>query len=342
MFVSDQSGFECALARGRVSDEVAVLSVGVEVRYRIEEGAARIAGPLKNRRTTDPPDIRRVPLWRGTSVTAAGTVDGPARPPFVIPVSLAVNGTETRVVVLGPRRWERVRGRLVPGEASRFDEVALEWAGAFGGQYEIQPGIDEDTGLPHPGGRVAYPYNPTGVGFYPDELAAEGQVLPAVEDPAALIREWSDRPRPAGLSPCPGMPAMRMEDFTPRPAESHEQGSESVPPEWVERCGPGLLRTAARMQHHAPGSLIFDWLEAGTPIRAAGFGAAELVASCPAPPVSVATRRGRTAEELRGRVRSVHLDVDARDMLVSFGFATRYAPSAPPQWIDVRGGKGGQ
>jgi hypothetical protein len=132
------------------------------------------------------------------------------------------------------------------------------------------------------------------------------------------------------------MPAMRMEDFEPAAAASGDGEAAPVPPALVERCGPGLLRTAARMQHHAPGSLIFPWLEPRTAVRATGFAAADLLAACPAPPVTVASRRGRSADELRGRVQSVHLDVDARDVLVSFGFAVRYAPSAPPQWIDVR------
>ena len=336
MFVSDQSGFECALARGRLSDEVALVSVGVEVRYALEAGGMRTVGPPSTRRATDPPDIRRVVLWRGTSVTAAGTVAGPARPPFVRPVSLTVNGTEARVVALGPRTWQRVRGRLVPSEPERFDALQLDWAGAFGGKYEIPPGMDEATGLPHPGGKVAYVYNPSGVGFYPDEEAAQGQALPSVEDPTALIREWSDRPRPAGLSPCPGMPAMRVEELSSAPAEPEGDGSAPVPQEWIERCGPGLLHTAARMLHHAPGPLIFPWLQSDTALRATGFAAADLIAACPPPPVTVALRRGRSADDLRGRVRSVHLDVDARDMLVTFGFAQRYSPSAPPQWIDVR------
>ncbi|MBW2525166.1 MAG: DUF2169 domain-containing protein [Deltaproteobacteria bacterium] len=332
MFVSNKTGFECVLARGRLTDETSVLSVNVEVRYAIsDDGSLHIAEP-RARRDTDPPDIRRIPLWRGTSVTAAGMVLGPKRPPFVRTVSLRVNGTEHQVVVSGPRRWVRRGGTLAPSEPEPFEQVPLSWDLAFGGKYERAPGFAPDTGLPDPGGKVIYPLNPRGVGFYADDETAADHPLPAIELHDQPVQTPADRPQPGGLAPCADLPGLRMSELAPN--RWVDEGSAGTK---LERRVSSLLNAALLTQHVSPGPLIFDWLKTGTEIRLSGVGTGAMALATPSAPVLTWLRRGRDRDPLRGRLRALHLDGAARDAVAVFGFAQRFSTASPPHWIEVGG-----
>lgn len=320
MFVQNKTASRVRLARGDVSEDLCVGAVTLRAEYRLTENGLI---PWEGERAaldTDPPaSVGDEPLWEGTSVTAAGSVLGRLRAPAVVRVDLQV-GPETRtLLVFGERRWLRNAGKLARGVPAPFDEIPLSWSRAFGGSYELAPGLDPHTRRPHPGGLVPHPLNPSGTGFYRDERAAEGQPLPSIEWRDAGIATWSDQPRPAGLAPCPELLGLRAPDGPPAGPED---------PEWH-------LRTALRFLHHAPGELVFSDLAPGTPVRLSGVGESSIAFEIPGSPVAVATVRGKSVETVGFRVRSVHISRPDGAVLVDFAHAFGFAAGEAPSWIRV-------
>jgi hypothetical protein len=342
MFVSNRTRLECTLARGRLTDELGALSLNVELSYSVGDGGELEAIDAMERAPTDPPDIRRIVLWRDTSVTAAGAVHGPRTPPYARPLCLRVDAQEHRLVAFGPRRWVgALASALRPSGPEPFEQLVLGWQHAFGGSYQLAPGLCPGTDLPHPGGLISYPLNATGVGLYRDEQAALDQPLPQIELAGALVERSTDRPRPGGVTPCPELAGMRLEPgfVAAVSAVAARSGQSGAPPSEPTPSAPGappLLRQAMRLQHHAPGELVYPWLPPGTMLALEGVGTRPLALRLPGPPVRVAARRGRHhAMELEPRLRSAHLDGDQRRLRVTYGFAQHYSPWVAPSWIEV-------
>lgn len=97
-------------------------------------------------------------------------------------------GFSVAVDVIGKRTWtKRLLRAPEASEPQPFTEVPLTVANSFGG-------ADTWDELPIP-----FPDNPTGTGFYVSAESAIDKPLPHIEDPAAPIRKWDDRPEPVGL-----------------------------------------------------------------------------------------------------------------------------------------------
>jgi hypothetical protein len=331
MFIRNGTRLDVQLARGHVSDELAVAAVVVFVALDVgpDDALAPRATPLSPVEGDPPRDRLGVPLWAGVSVTASGHVGGPARAPFVSPAFFRVGAAERRVIVFGDRRWERGPGReLVPSAPAPFDRMDLRFERAFGGGYDLPPGLLPGTDLPHPGLRVAYPLNEGGVGFYPSEQAAAGSPLPNVERPDQLLRKWNDAPEPAGFAPCPDLLAWRMRD---EQAAAAQRGASLEAP---AAFFPGVLR----MYHHAPPSLIFDDLPPGTPIALEGLGARAIRFVVPASPAHVTV--SRRANAVRPRLRALHVDADRRAVLLVYDHAFNYETRRAPGWVRVQAAEG--
>src|SRR5580704_1321548 len=125
MFVRNRSQLPVVLARGQVTDEVAIASVNLESAYQPRSGRLEQAVLPAERGDRDPPDIVRLPLWRGVSLTVAGTVHGPGRAPHVRYVSITAGAGQHRLAVFGPRRWRRAHplGALEPTDPEPFDAL---------------------------------------------------------------------------------------------------------------------------------------------------------------------------------------------------------------------------
>ncbi len=327
MFLDNRTPLSVQLKRGLVVDDQAVLCVGVEASFALGgDGLAQLLEPQEPK-PSDPPDPRDNLLWRGTSVTAVGLVPGPTRAPYVQPVMLQVGDDERRLVVFGERRWERRGRELVASEAAPFEALPLQWQGAFGGSYELAPGYDLQTKMPHPGGTIPHLLNPLGVGYHPSAEAAQGQLLPSIEDPQNLLRRWDDSPTPVGFAPCPELVALGSAVWAERLKDSRmgEQGL-------AEQIRESIHATLW-LQHHASPPLIFDELTAGDNVELSGMGApfGFAVPACPSQ-VSLQAGDGATSE-LRPRLRSVHLDVDERTVRACWGCGHRYSVERPPHWI---------
>ena len=76
MFVRNLSHLSPVLVRGHVLDDIAVATVSFEQLLDIADDG-RLTPVLEpaERAASDPPDIRRTLLWRGTSVTASASTE---------------------------------------------------------------------------------------------------------------------------------------------------------------------------------------------------------------------------------------------------------------------------
>jgi hypothetical protein len=95
------------------------------------------------------------------------------------------------VRVFGERHWRRTDAGLVASAPAPITTVPLTMERAFGGKTKWD-GLD-----------VPYALNPEGKGFYFDAAEAEGKPLANIEDWAAPVRKWDDRPMPVGVGLCP-------------------------------------------------------------------------------------------------------------------------------------------
>lgn len=319
MFVQNRSMCSPKLARSRVDDDLAIAAIVVETAFVRDKGAWVVRNVPRG--STDPPDTTEQPLWEGTSVTAAGAVPGPDRPPYLARIALSVGETTTAIHVFGDRVWVRTAGKLAATPAARFEQKPLSWALAFGGRFDLPPGLCPVRRLPHPGGHVKHPLNPLGVGYYASERAAEGQPLPSIEWASSSVPRWEDPPAPAGLSPCPDLPGLRLG------AEVSTAAFESPESRVALQC---------RLRHAAPGPLIFSELRPGTPLLLKGARREPLAFAIPPSPVEVAVRRSTSSTVVPFGTRWVHIDVDKEVVRVCHAHSFGYRPTAPPASVAVR------
>jgi hypothetical protein len=329
MFVRNKTPFDVRLAKGHITDERAAGAIVVQLVLRAAEGRLESLAEPPAKAETDPPDTSVYTLWKGASVTAAGSALGPSKPPYVRGVALRVGAEERRLVVFGNRRWKaRLMGGLEPSTPEPFDRIELSWKRAFGGGYDVPPGLMPGSGLPHPGYRVGYPLNDGGVGYYPDEAHARGGPLPNIELPTELLRAWNDTPEPAGFTPCRELVALRMKD-------EYEEIGRRFTATQDEAALHRDVFPSLRLQHHAAGRLIFDDLAPGAAIELQGLGTAPVRFTVPPSPVRVFGRLRRGEAEAAPRLRAVHIDADRSLVRVIFDHSFTYDPRRAPSWIRV-------
>ena len=330
MFVRNRTSHEPVLARGHIDDQTSVACVAVRVDYRVRPDGA--LGMLRGERSEDElPDVRRHAVWLGVSVTASGLVRPPVRAPFTRIVRLEVGDARHELTVFGPRRWRRESGGdLVPSTPEPFEPVPLTWSHAFGGSAVLEPGYLPGTELPHPGGKLVYPLNPDGVGFYPSASAALEQPLPQIEYSDCLIRRWHDRPEPAGFAPCPALAGLRLRttELSRSIATSRDASMRANAEE--------LAVNALRMHHHAPGRLVVARLARGTRLRLEGLGSGACAFTVPESPIAVRWQGSRQRNgEIPGRLRALHIDAENTTVSIVFAHARSYPSDSPPSWIHV-------
>lgn len=199
MKLDNRTPFPAHLFRGAVDDKRMFGSLAVRVTYDIVGDRLRPAKDQPWKVSPTPWDNEHGPMphddlfYRGgVDVFVLGSARAPmGRPVPKVDVEVRV-GPEFRgrLVVFGDRTWRRTAGRLVASAPAPFRDVPLTLARAFGGK-------DQWDGLD-----VPFPDNPDGRGFYLEEARAEGKPLPNIEDPAAPILRWDDRPEPVGAQIC--------------------------------------------------------------------------------------------------------------------------------------------
>lgn len=130
----------------------------------------------------------------GTDVLLTGNAYAPrGRPTTWMDVSLTVAGVRKVVRVFGDRMWKTATKELSYSisEPQPFETMPLIWERAYGGiEKSVKPVTAEVR-------------NPVGTGFRTSEVqeSIAGVRLPNLEDPAAPITAWNQRPQPAGFAP---------------------------------------------------------------------------------------------------------------------------------------------
>jgi hypothetical protein len=127
----------------------------------------------------------------GTDVVLLGHAYGAARATSMV-VELRAGPIRKAVRVSGDRVVYDSGGGWAISDPAPIERVPLVYERAFGG---------EDTSSPDPAHHEWEPHNPVGVGFIATSSAKdlEGQRVPNLENPAALLRDPHDRPPPAGF-----------------------------------------------------------------------------------------------------------------------------------------------
>lgn len=340
MFLRNKTRHRVGLARTIVNDTLSVATAVVVSHYRIEPDRLVWLEEPMPRTPASPPDPLAYPLWKGVSVTAVGQVLGPSQAPFVRQVNLSVGAESRGLTVFGERRWHKAPGGdLLASEPEPFEALPLTFARAFGGAYEMPPGLFPGTDLPFPGLRVPYHLNPSGVGFYESWQTAQDQALPNIESTMELIRAWDDRPEPGGFAPCPDLLALRAPTDSATHeaihAESRARAEGRSTSTWGTGSAEGDFDLMLRMIHHAPGKLIFPRLLPGTALSIEGLGTRGLRFEAPPSPVRIELSHREPQAEVAFKLRSVHIDADAGLVEFVHGHAFYYAPEKVPSWVRV-------
>ncbi len=330
MWVKNPSKVDARLARGHVTAETAVAALVVPQAYEITaKGLVPLFEPPAPA-PHDPPDTSGYALWDGVSVTVAGHVHGPSKPPFARLVKLRVGDVERSIAVFGDRVWEKSILGLAPSDPLPFESLELSVERAFGGGYDIPPGLMPGEGLPHPGFRRDHHMNPKGVGLYGDERAAAGAPLPNFERPSALLQHWNDLPEPVAFSPCRELVGWRTWARTQRHMQEHLARGGTL--DDIKPPKPSL-----RVLHHAPPDLIFDDVPAGTPIEIDGLSAGPVRLSVPSclAGFTIEPTSKTASVEVPPRLRSIHIDADRGVLLTAYALSFRHHPRRAPRNVRV-------
>lgn len=123
-----------------------------------------------------------------TDVIVLGQAHSPQGEPITqMDVELRVGDLQKRLRVMGNRRWEKRLMSLTPTEPEPFQKMPLSFERAFGGRCPVAAESEEEQQDDR---------NPVGVGYVAVAEQSVDKPLPNLEDPAALISTWKDRPDP--------------------------------------------------------------------------------------------------------------------------------------------------
>ena len=188
-----------------------------------------------------------------TDILLVGRAIAPAPNTRVAQVQLRVGALAKAVRVFGNRCWQKSGGQWRPSEPEPWERMALRWELAYGGIAAApnRHGVHEHEAR-----------NPVGRGFVSsDAEPADGQPLPNLEDPQALLAEPTDRPAPACFAPIAP---------TWMPRRAHAGTYDDA---WVRKRAPYLpLDFDSRYFQLAPPALIAPGLlEGGEAVTLAGF-----------------------------------------------------------------------
>lgn len=304
MKLFNETRFPAELMRSVLDEERLTASAIMRVTYVLEGTRLRPADEQIYIVSTAPWDAPNGPfeqdqVWKrgGVDLFVWGNAYAPGgRPTIAMTVSVLVGeGFRRDVRVFGPRTWERSGSKLVPRTPQPIAGLPLTLAYAYGGKSSWD------------GLEVPWPDNPEGMGFYVQEKQAEGQPLPMLEDPAALMQRWDDHPLPAGF----GMCALGS---GPRLKSAVVLGDDGR----VKEITP-------RMFNCAHPAMVAPQVEPGTRMTLVGVTpSGRLDFDLPARLPQAQLRLGDALHERPLEIDQVGVDVEAGTVFVSYRFPFRY------------------
>lgn len=207
----NETGAPAELFRSLLEDDERMLGVAVaKATYRIGargELTLDTEAPFGILLESQPHPLGEIPTdmvpWkRGADVFVLGNACAPGRRPVTaMTASVRLGAFSQELAITGDRTWIQGRGGLVPGAPRPFVQIPLTLAHAYGGKAKAR------------GAEIPNGHNPLGKGFLLDEAEAPGAPLPNIEDPAALVRTWHDRPLPLTFAPLPLDSQLRADDM---------------------------------------------------------------------------------------------------------------------------------
>lgn len=298
----NETGFPAELWWGPSGETGIGCAVVVKATYEIEGGELRVA------------ERNPWPVLSEDLTTPWGTfpADGPSRKPWVdlivlgfarprggasvpsMTVTLSAGSFRHELRVTGNRRWEKTVFGFRPTEPVPFRAMPLTWANAFGGISKC------------PTGPVPWPDNAGGKGFVFETEDAEGVELPNVEDPACLVREPTDWPKPAGWAPYPLTGGYRLKRLM-------DEEGHGLPFEQVERFTTGWAHPDLMVEGLTVGaSVVVDGVTGGEPLRVA-------VPACPA---AVSVEAGAEMQALPLRLDTLIVVAEEKRLVARWRAAT--------------------
>jgi len=194
-----------ALRTGSTSPREMTTVVACTTTWRIEGGRLVPAEPEARWKPSEGPtklgsvelsgdlDYRR----QGVAVVVLGDAHAPnGKPVTEHEIAVTCGNLKHRSRVIGDRVWEKSWTRLRISDPKPFTTMPITNDRAFGG-VAVMP----DLGMPHA-------VNPVGRGFHAVAETVPGGVLPNLEDPAAPIKAWTDRPEPSLWYKAAGGPSL--------------------------------------------------------------------------------------------------------------------------------------
>jgi hypothetical protein len=189
----------------------------------------------------------------GTDVLLMGKAYAPrGRPTPLMDVSLGVGTILKTIRVFGDRVWQTATRELnySISEPQPFETMPLVWERAFGGiEKNVKPIAAEVR-------------NPVGTGFRTSEIqeSIAGVRLPNLEDPAAPITAWNQRPQPAGFAPI----SAHWEPRRSYAGTYDEEWQKHRAPYLPQDFDPRFLQLAP------PGLVAPEYLKGGEPVELRG------------------------------------------------------------------------
>lgn len=195
MDLVDHAGFPARLYRGVIDEQRLFASLVVKTAWTVVDGVLRLDqaqdwmvldGPKPTPEGVLPTD--QCFFKAGADLFVLGAARS-ATPVTRQRVEVRIGDAfSVQVEAIGRRVWRKRLLRAPEAtDPEPFSEMPLTMAQSFGGS-------DTWDELPIP-----FPDNPAGTGYYVNADSAINRPLPGIEDPAAPIRKWDDRPEPVGI-----------------------------------------------------------------------------------------------------------------------------------------------
>lgn len=232
-----------------------------------------------------------------TDILVEGAAWAPAgRPVRQMPVSVSVGQVSQSLMVFGDRTWDQ--GQISAPEP--FDSMPLQWERAYGGAV-----ADGERW------RVYNERNPVGrfAKGQCNDAPLDGELLPNIEHPQALLRNREDCPEPVGLGPV----APHWHPRT-RFVGTYDQ-------QWRLNRAPFAPEDFSRRFFNAaaPGLIYPGWMRGGEPFELVGLHPeGTWSARLPEVSLSVGAQRDGRQEALKPRLETVYLQPLKRSVCLTW------------------------